>query len=160
MEMHNAEVMRYQTAKFVQAMMSVHPELQPVPGLRIRRDHIAVPKPTRDDVDDDERAAKAAADAEKIEKIKLLPIVSMRILRTIEYLTGVSIAEMKGRSRLMPISTARQLAMWHLHKAGYGYSTIGRMLNVDHTTAIHAVRVLPGKAVKRPEIAKLMDITI
>ena len=53
----------------------------------------------------------------------------------------ISIDEMKSDSRKARITFPRQVAMWRmseeLHRA---YAEIGRFLNRDHTTVLHAVR--------------------
>lgn len=42
-------------------------------------------------------------------------------------------------SRMRRDIDARQQACWVLHRAGWSYSAIGRLLDRDHTTVMHAV---------------------
>ena len=53
---------------------------------------------------------------------------------------GVTMDDMRGKSRQRPVVEARQALMWLLHhRAGLTYGAIGRLLSRDHTTVIHGV---------------------
>lgn len=45
------------------------------------------------------------------------------------------------RSRVAPVARARQAVMRRLHADGFSATQIGRWLNRDHTTVLHALRV-------------------
>lgn len=69
----------------------------------------------------------------------------LQVLADVSAETGISIAEIKGRSRNGAIASARQLAMYEIRKQCPHLSMpqIGRMLGGrDHTTVLHAVRKL------------------
>lgn len=54
--------------------------------------------------------------------------------------TGISTADILGRSRLRTIVHARQLAMHMAHEAGAPCTQIARVFKRDHSTIIHGVR--------------------
>lgn len=45
-------------------------------------------------------------------------------------------------SRKKEPTAARQQACWALHTAGWSYSSVGTLLNRDHTTVMHAVKAI------------------
>jgi hypothetical protein len=55
---------------------------------------------------------------------------------------GVTLAEIKGSHRSRSIVEARQLTMYEIHRQrpDLSYPAIGRFLNKDHTTVLHAVK--------------------
>lgn len=54
---------------------------------------------------------------------------------------GVTTAQIVGPSRDSHVTQARQLACWIAYDSGAAtYSAIGKALNRDHTTVMHAVR--------------------
>jgi chromosomal replication initiator protein len=66
-------------------------------------------------------------------------MIQFDIMETVETYTGVSIGEMKGRSRKKAIVTARYIAMYLMYKnSNLIYETIGNIFNRDHSTVIHA----------------------
>lgn len=61
-------------------------------------------------------------------------------LASVANLYGVSVAEIKGSSRLAPIVAARWEAMRRLREQGFSFSSIGRLVNRNHATVMHALR--------------------
>jgi len=62
-------------------------------------------------------------------------------LKTTEVLTGITIAELKGKSRKVPIPFARSVVFKSLREfTDLSWSQIGEVLNRDHATAIHNCR--------------------
>lgn len=59
--------------------------------------------------------------------------------------TGITTAEMRGKSREKHITVARHYAMWRARDAGFSYPEIGRFFNRDHSTVMHAIRRLEEK---------------
>ena len=52
---------------------------------------------------------------------------------------GVTVAEIKGRSRLGPAAAARQDVFLALREAGWSFPRIGRAMGRDHSTVMHGV---------------------
>ena len=52
---------------------------------------------------------------------------------------GVTVDEIKGRSRLGPVAAARQDAFLALRQAGWSFPRIGRAMGRDHSTVMHGV---------------------
>ena len=52
---------------------------------------------------------------------------------------GYTMDEIRGRSRLPDIVHARWAIMVDLHRVGFSSVNIGRMLNRDHSTVLHAL---------------------
>jgi chromosomal replication initiation ATPase DnaA len=64
-----------------------------------------------------------------------------RILRAVCRLNRVSLDELKSRSHARRIVRVRQQAMYLLRtRLRMSFSSIGRLLNRDHTTVLHGVR--------------------
>lgn len=54
---------------------------------------------------------------------------------------GVTVSDLKSRSRAQPLAHIRQKIMAKLRRdTDLSYPTIGRIFNRDHTTVLHAVR--------------------
>lgn len=60
--------------------------------------------------------------------------------------------EVMGRARYRPIAHARQLAMWlsrqrtlRTGERAHSYPEIGRAFGVDHTTVLHACKVVEAR---------------
>ena len=63
------------------------------------------------------------------------------ILLATSQVTGVSMAELKGTSRLRNICGARQIYFWIArHYTPASFPQIGHSLGKDHTTVVHGVR--------------------
>lgn len=62
---------------------------------------------------------------------------------------GVTLAEIKGSHRSRSIVQARQMTMYEIHRqrSDLSYPAIGRFLNKDHTTVLHAVRKISAMKV-------------
>jgi chromosomal replication initiation ATPase DnaA len=58
--------------------------------------------------------------------------------------TGITEADILGRSRFREHFRARRMVCLELHARGWSYSRIGRLLGRDHTTISHAVRSARG----------------
>ena len=57
--------------------------------------------------------------------------------------TGIAVDAIKGEQRVAPIAQARQLAIWRVAgETELSLSEIGRLFHRDHTTVLHAIRVI------------------
>lgn len=57
--------------------------------------------------------------------------------------TGIALDAIKGEQRVARIAGARQLAMWRVaDETELSLSEIGRLFHRDHTTVLHAIRVI------------------
>ena len=69
------------------------------------------------------------------------PDPRMQILRECAKEYGCTVSDMLGKYRNENIILARRKAMWRLHKRGtMSLTQIGRYLNKDHSTVLHALR--------------------
>lgn len=76
----------------------------------------------------------------------------VNILRDCANEYGCTVADMMGVSRKMKITLARRKAMYLLWQRGtMSKAHIGRFLNKDHTTVIHALRSYEKDLAKRGE---------
>jgi len=65
------------------------------------------------------------------------------IVKLVALKHGVSVEDMRGPSRVTKISHARQEAMALMHgHCGMSLPEVGRKFDRDHTTVLHAIRVL------------------
>ena len=66
-----------------------------------------------------------------------------RLIEIVCKKTGIDIKDLKGKSRKREIVEARQLAFYILKKnTRLPFAVIGGMLNRDHTTVIHSIKVV------------------
>ena len=59
---------------------------------------------------------------------------------------GVTVAEIKGRSRLGRAAAARQDVFLALREAGWSFPRIGRAMGRDHSTVMHGVAVAEARS--------------
>jgi len=52
----------------------------------------------------------------------------------------IPVLEIKRKTRLKEIVTARQIYWFYLHSQGYGFSEIGRMFKMNHSTVLLSIR--------------------
>jgi chromosomal replication initiation ATPase DnaA len=52
----------------------------------------------------------------------------------------VTVAEMKGQSRLRPFVDARREAIWQLYRQGLAITQIARIMRRDHSTILYHLR--------------------
>lgn len=84
-----------------------------------------------------------------------------RSLIPISVVSDLSVEEILSDTRVRSIFNARAIAMWITHHAGcFGYSSIGRAINRDHTTVANAVHVVDAAISNRsgPVYMMLMDV--
>ncbi len=63
------------------------------------------------------------------------------VLKLVSEATGIPVDDMCSRSQLDAVTLARNYAMWKLNKhAHVSLKEIGRQMNRDHSTVLHAVR--------------------
>lgn len=72
------------------------------------------------------------------------------IVAAVSHQTGIPQAEILGQSRVRDVAKARQAAMALARRQGYSYPQIGRVFQRDHTTIIHACKVM-GQAIQQAE---------
>lgn len=71
-------------------------------------------------------------------------------------MSGLSARHVLGRSRYAEHVRVRQVIACMATREGWGSAHIGRALGFDHTTILHARRVLPAYAAREPETAELV----
>lgn len=75
-----------------------------------------------------------------------MPEISLGgILELSARIAGVPVAKLKGRNRKRIYVRARMLFCYYAHKnyqASYSLTAIGKVINKDHTTVLHATRVI------------------
>lgn len=79
---------------------------------------------------------------EAFAKVDFATTALAKIAGDVSEVSGVSIDEMKGRSRNRQTVDARQLCYWQGRKAGLSLPEIGRFFNRDHTTVLSGLRKL------------------
>jgi chromosomal replication initiation ATPase DnaA len=95
-------------------------------------------------------------------------LASLMRIRTEERLAKVSghvarkfrlpLAELQSRSREQRITFARQLAMFVCHEiTGAPFGLIGQHFNRDHSTAIHAHRLIERRLAREPRFRVLIE---
>lgn len=58
--------------------------------------------------------------------------------------SGISRADILGKSSVRDIARVRQYAMWKASQAGISSKQVGRFFGRDHTTVLHAVSRIEG----------------
>ena len=70
----------------------------------------------------------------------------IKIINRVCKATGFSYEILKSKNRSIDIRTARQYAIWRIHKEvygmGYSLKAIGDLFERDHTTVLHTVKVI------------------
>lgn len=66
-------------------------------------------------------------------------MIKMNELQIISSVTGIPIPEILGKSRKSEIVEARHLLCYSLRKR-HTTSEVGRMVNIDHSSVVHAVK--------------------
>lgn len=90
------------------------------------------------EISDDEVArAFLASVAPRVERASMHAIVA-----AVSERTGVSQRDILGTSRVRPIAKARQAAMALCREQGFSLPQIGQVFRRDHTTILHACRVM------------------
>ena len=77
------------------------------------------------------------------------------IIQDVSLETGVPVEDIKSYSRLRPKARARQIVMYRAKKIGHSLTLIGYMLNRDHTSVLHGVRLI--KRVRAGEVPAVFD---
>jgi len=69
-----------------------------------------------------------------------------KIINRVCKATGFSYDILKSKNRSIDIRTARQYAIWRIHKEvygmGYSLKAIGQLFDRDHSTVLHTVKVI------------------
>jgi len=75
------------------------------------------------------------------EKLYKLDMRSARIIATVSRLTEISIAEIRGKSRLREVVNSRRICMVLINDVlKYNLSQIGRIFGKSHCTVLHTFR--------------------
>ena len=72
-------------------------------------------------------------------------VIRRAISRAAEH-HGVTVAEIKGRSRLGPAAAARQDVFPALRESGWSFQRIGKAMGRDHSTVMHGVAVAKARS--------------
>lgn len=70
----------------------------------------------------------------------MTPRIARSVIASTAQLHGISWLQLMGESRRPEIVACRWDCIQRLHNGGMGYSAIGRVLGIHHTTVLHAVR--------------------
>jgi chromosomal replication initiation ATPase DnaA len=76
------------------------------------------------------------------ERRRLSTVDTPQVVRAAADLYGTTPEAIRGPARDKSIASARMVACWLLRQTGLSYPEIGRAVDRDHTTAIHACRVI------------------
>jgi chromosomal replication initiation ATPase DnaA len=84
-----------------------------------------------------------------------------RVLAEVSLLTGVPLAAIASGTRTQHVAYARQLAMYAVRElTSLSYPAIGRLFGRDHTTVLHAHRLIEKTlAVRGCAAARILDMT-
>lgn len=127
----------------MQAAVEGRPRLrQVVDGLRARmRGEVAEPVQPVVEAGPEEEAAEPGTPAADVGEVLVPEGRSRLVVETAARVCGVSVAELRSRSRMRHVCAARQVAMYALRElTGLSYPAIGRAVGgKDHTTAMHGV---------------------
>jgi chromosomal replication initiation ATPase DnaA len=81
-----------------------------------------------------------------------------RIMRIVPAVTGISWDRLRGKQRSQPVVNARWLAINMLTEhSKYSSAEVGRFLNKDHTTILHARKSWQRLYVKDQEFRRIAD---
>lgn len=78
------------------------------------------------------------------------------LVRAASELYGVTVEAIHGGDKSKSATAARMVSCWLLREAGMSYPEVGRSLNVHHTTAMHACRVIDGSPARLNMARSLM----
>jgi chromosomal replication initiation ATPase DnaA len=76
-------------------------------------------------------------------------------LRLAAYL-DTTVPGLIGRNRTPAVSRRRRLAMWLLRHQGHSLKAIGRILERDHSTVIHGLRLVQRDRTNNPAFAQTL----
>lgn len=76
------------------------------------------------------------------ERRRLATVDTPQMVRAAADLYGTTPEAIRGPARDKSIATARMVACWLLRQTGLSYPEIGRAVDRDHTTVMHACRVI------------------
>jgi len=68
----------------------------------------------------------------------------------------ITLEDLCGRSRSLPIVTARHAVWWLLREHGFKSTWIGRQFGRDHTTILYGVRTLTNRMETEPELRAVL----
>ena len=81
-----------------------------------------------------------------------------RIESVVAAALGLDVRTLRSPRRDAPVVLARQLAMYLLRKvSGLSFALIGERYGRDHTTVLHAVRVVSARRDRDPEVGRLVS---
>ena len=81
-----------------------------------------------------------------------------RIESVVAAALGLDVRALRSPRRDAPVVLARQLAMYLLRKvSGLSFALIGERYGRDHTTVLHAVRVVSARRDRDPEVGRLVS---
>jgi hypothetical protein len=70
---------------------------------------------------------------------------------------GVEVGEIRGRSRAVPIVTARHTAWWLLRNCGWTLAWIGGQFGRDHGTILYGLRSLSARLETEPALRTTLE---
>ena len=62
------------------------------------------------------------------------------IIKTVSIMSGVSVADIVGKSRKEDILKSRQYVCWEAYRKGHTLSAIGKKMNMGHPNVHHSVK--------------------
>lgn len=90
-------------------------------------------------------ALKALAEREVVQKA-MVPVSVPEIIACIAWALKVKPTDVVGDHRNKAFVLARRVAAWVLVKRGNSFAQVGRWLNRDHTTIMHAIKMFDKSA--------------
>lgn len=84
-------------------------------------------------------------------------IVAVDVIDAVSRHYGVTREQIKGQGRGAELVDARWVVAKALERSGKPYAMIGRILNRDHTSIIHACRSFSTRAAHRPDMIACLN---
>lgn len=73
------------------------------------------------------------------------PHRGISIMASVAYSSGLSVGDIRGKSRASKIVSCRWDVVRTLYDKGYGLSEIARLINRHHTTVLHGLKQRPSQ---------------
>jgi chromosomal replication initiation ATPase DnaA len=67
------------------------------------------------------------------------------IIREVAKITGIPQDDILSPKRDRATARARQMVMWKAHREGHSLTQIGNVLDRDHTSVLHGIRIINRK---------------
>ena len=89
------------------------------------------------------RLSRSVATRDTFEYVQLKEHQVDELIQYAAVLFNVSVQDIRGKSRLNPVSQVRQVLMWYLRNhIGMTFEAIGHIFKRDHSTVLYGCRVV------------------